>query len=86
MDDPSKDLSKLLLDRSYNGRVLITTRNNRVASRLAKRVEPIILQLMSHEEAKLLFRSKLEGDESDFDGAETKVLLEERDYFPLAMS
>ncbi|KAL9614236.1 MAG: hypothetical protein Q9167_001257 [Letrouitia subvulpina] len=86
LDDPSKNLSKFLPDPSVNSRVLITTRDNRVASRLMKEGKPIVLQPMSPEEAKLLFLSKLGGDESDFDEAEAQVLLEELDYLPLAMS
>ena len=83
LDDPSKNLSKYLPD---NGKVLITTRDNRVASRLAREGKPIALLPMSHEEAKLLFLSKLGGDESNFDEAEVHSLLEELDRLPLAMS
>ncbi|KAL9043578.1 MAG: hypothetical protein Q9214_003240 [Letrouitia sp. 1 TL-2023] len=86
LDDPSKNLSKFLPDATDNSRVLITTRDNRVAGRLIKEGKPIVLQPMSHGEAKLLFLSKLGGDESDFDEAEVHVLLEELDYLPLAMS
>ena len=86
LDDPSKNLSKFLPDRSDNGNVLITTRDNRVASKLAKEGKPVTLEPMSHEEARLLFFSKLGDDESNFDEAEVHVLLEELDHLPLAMS
>ena len=86
LDDPSKNLSKFLPDRSDNGNVLITTRDNRVAGKLAKEGKPIALEPMSHEEARLLFFSKLGDDESNFDEAEVHVLLEELDHLPLAMS
>ena len=86
LDDPRKNLSKYLPDRSENGRVLITTRDNRVASKLAKEGKPIALQPMSYEEAKLLFLSKLGRDQSNIDEAEVHSLLEELDRLPLAMS
>ena len=86
LSDPSNNLSKYLPGRSDNGQVLITTRDNRVASKLTNQGKPIILQPMSHEEARLLFLSKLGGDESNFDEAEVHDLLEELDRLPLAMS
>ena len=86
LDDPSKNLSKYLPDSSDNGRVLITTRDSRVASRLAKEGKPVALQPMSHEEAKLLFLSKLGGHECDFNEAEIYGLLDELDHLPLAIS
>lgn len=86
MDDPSNNLSRYLPDRSENGQVLITTRDNRVASKLAREGKPIVLQPMSHEEAKLLFLSKLGRHESNFIEAEVHGLLEELDHLPLAMS
>lgn len=86
LDDPSNNLSRYLPDRSENGQVLITTRDNRVASKLAKEGKPIVLQPMSHEEAKLLFLSKLGRDETNFIEAEVHGLLEELDHLPLAMS
>ena len=86
LDDPSKNLSKYLPDRSDRGQVLITTRDSRIASKLAKEGKPIALQPMSEEEAKTLFLSKLGGDDSDFDEAEVHGLLEELDRLPLALS
>lgn len=86
LDDPSKNLSKYLPDKSDNGQVLITTRDDRVARKLTNEGKPVVLQPMSHEEAKLLFLSKLRGDESKFDEAEVHDLLEELDRLPLAMS
>lgn len=87
LDDPSKNLSKFLPDKlNSNSNVLITTRDNRVASRLAKATKPIVLQPMSKEEAKLLFLSKLEDDVSQADTTEIYRLLEELDHLPLAVS
>lgn len=86
LDDPSNNLSRYLPDRSESGQVLITTRDNRVASKLAREGKPIVLQPMSHEEAKLLFLSKLGRDESNVIEAEVHDLLEELDHLPLAMS
>ncbi|KAL8972885.1 MAG: hypothetical protein Q9197_002581 [Variospora fuerteventurae] len=87
LDDPSKNLSKFLPDRlNSNSNVLITTRDNRVASRLAKATKPIVLQPMSKEEAKLLFLSKLEDDVSQAASTEIYRLLEELDHLPLAVS
>ena len=86
LDDPSKNLSKYLPEGLYNSHVLITTRDNRVASRLAKEAKPIALQPMSNDEAKSLFLSKLGSEESNFDEAEVRGLLEELDHLPLAVS
>ena len=89
LDDPSKNLSKYLpdkSDRTDNSHVLITTRDSRVASRLAREAKPIAVQPMSKDEAKSLFLSKLEGEESNFDEAEVRGLLEELDHLPLAVS
>ncbi|KAL9025524.1 MAG: hypothetical protein Q9196_005670 [Gyalolechia fulgens] len=86
LDDPSKDLSKYLPNGSSNSNVLITTRDNRVASRLAKGSKPIVLQPISKGEAKLLFLSKLEDGGSDLDMTEIHRLLEELDHLPLAVS
>ena len=86
LDDPSKNLSKYLPDGLDNSHVLITTRDNRVASRLAKEAKPIAVQPMSNDEAKSLFLSKLGDEESNFDEAEVRTLLEELDHLPLAVS
>ena len=86
LSDPTKNLAKYLPERSGNGRVLITTRDNRVAGRLAKEGKPIALQPMSQEESKLLFLSKLKYDDFDLDESEVYSLLEELDHLPLALS
>lgn len=86
LDDPSKNLSKFLPDGLNTSNVLITTRDNRVASRLVKGSKPIVLEPMSKEEAKLLFLSKLENDVDDLDIANMYRLLEELDHLPLAVS
>ena len=86
LDDTAKNLSKYLPERSDQGQVLITTRDNRVATRLAKKAAPIAVNPMSNEEAKLLFLSKLGENHSNFDEEEVRGLLEELDYLPLAVS
>ena len=86
LDDPSKDLSKYLPDRMGNSKVLITTRDNRVAGRLARKGKPIVLQPMSEQEATSLFLSKLGDDSSNINEAEVHALLDELDHLPLAVS
>ena len=86
LDDPSKNLSKYLPDGLNNGHVLITTRDNRVAGRLAKGAKPIAVQPMSNDEANLLFLSKFGVEGSDLNEAEVRGLLEELDHLPLAVS
>ena len=86
LDDPSKNLSRFLPDGSENSHVLITTRDNRVANRLARGEKPIALQPMSIGEARSLFLSKLRDKEVHFDEAEVRGLLEELDHLPLAVS
>lgn len=69
-----------------HGHVLITTRDDRVARRLAKEGKPIAVRPMSNDEAKSLFLSKLGGEESNLDEAEVRGLLDELDHLPLAVS
>ena len=86
LDDPLKNLSKYLPGGLENSHVLITTRDNRVASRLTREAKPIAIQPMSNDEARSLFLSKLGGENSKFDEADVRSLLEELDHLPLAMS
>ncbi|KAL8816227.1 MAG: hypothetical protein Q9223_004722 [Gallowayella weberi] len=86
LDDPSKDLSQYLPDASGSSQVLITTRDSRVASRLARKGKPIAVQPMSDEESTRLFLSKLGDEREDFDKTEVHCLLEELDFLPLAIS
>ncbi|KAL8917580.1 MAG: hypothetical protein Q9208_007863 [Pyrenodesmia sp. 3 TL-2023] len=86
LDDPSKNLSRYLPDGKNNINLLITTRDNRVASRLAKATKPVVLQPMSKEEAQSLFLSKLGDELSKSDLEEVYRLLEELDHLPLAVS
>ncbi len=85
LDDPSNNLSKYLPD-GLKGHVLITTRDNRVAGRLAKEAKPILVQPMSNDEARMLFLSKFGVEEVNFNEAEVCTLLEELDHLPLAVS
>lgn len=77
LDDPLRNLSKYLPDALNNSNVLVTTHDNRVATRLTKGSKPIVLQPMSMEEGKLLFLSKLEDQESELDVTEIHRLLED---------
>ena len=86
LDDPSSNLSKYLPSGLDNSHVLITTRDNRVASRLAREAKPITIQPMSDDEAESLFLSKLGDEKSKFDEAEIRSLIEELDHLPLAVS
>ena len=86
LDDPSRNLSKYLPDGLNNSQVLITTRDNRVAGRLAKGAKAIAIQPMSNDEAKSLFLSKLGVQESTLNEVEVRGLLEELDHLPLAVS
>lgn len=86
LDDPSKNLSRYLPSGLDNSQILITTRDSRVASRLAKGGKPIALQPMSNEEAKSLFLSKLGDHATEFCDNEICDLLNELDHLPLALS
>ena len=87
LDDPANNLSKYLPERkSGSSQVLITTRDDRVASRLTKASKPLAIQPMSSEEASLLLRSKLSGEEIEYEMSEIDCLVEELDRLPLAIS
>ncbi|KAL8674025.1 MAG: hypothetical protein Q9168_001557 [Polycauliona sp. 1 TL-2023] len=86
LDDPSKNLSKFLPDGRQNSQLLITTRDNRVASRLARKGKPIPVQPMSEDEASSLFLSKLGSERSNIDEGNVHALLDELDHLPLAVS
>ncbi|KAL8841282.1 MAG: hypothetical protein Q9176_003375 [Flavoplaca citrina] len=86
LDDPSKDLSKYLPSEREDSYLLITTRDNRVASRLARTGKPIPVQPMSEVEASSLFLSKLGYERSSIDEGEVHALLKELDHLPLALS
>ncbi|KAL8642160.1 MAG: hypothetical protein Q9228_001120 [Teloschistes exilis] len=86
LDDPLKNLSKYIPDGSDNIQVLITTRDTRVATRLVRKGEPIAVEPMSSEEAKVLFLSKLGREAADSEKAEIQQLLKELDNLPLAVS
>ncbi|KAI4255045.1 MAG: hypothetical protein L6R42_006933, partial [Xanthoria sp. 1 TBL-2021] len=86
LDDPSKDLSKYLPDRMEDSHLLITTRDNRVASRLARKGKPIPVQPMTEEEASSLFLSKLGEERLNVNQAEVHALLDELDHLPLAVT
>lgn len=66
--------------------MLITTRDDRVASILAKAAKPIVLQPMSKEESKSLFLSKFQIQASNFDATKVYHLIDELDHLPLAVN
>ncbi|KAF4627747.1 hypothetical protein G7Y89_g10407 [Cudoniella acicularis] len=84
--DPATDLSAYLPESKKDHLLLITTRDTRVAGRLAKEGRPIALQNMSKEEATQLFLSKVDGDPHEYDQEHIDGLLNELDYLPLAIS
>ena len=86
LDDPAKNLSNFLPARSEKGKVLITTRDNRVASRLVVEGKPVTLQPMDCEEAKTLFLSKLGDNESVHQKTDVDSLMQELDNLPLALT
>ena len=87
LDDPANNLSKYLPEsKECSSQLLITTRDDRVASRLTKGSKPLTLQPMSSEEASLLVRSKLAGKEVKYEQGEINNLVEELDRLPLAIS
>ncbi|KAL8787702.1 MAG: hypothetical protein Q9195_007658 [Heterodermia aff. obscurata] len=87
LDDPANNLSKYLPGGlSGSSQLLITTRDDRVASRLTKMSKPLAIQPMSSEEAGLLLLSKLGGEEIEYEKSEVDSLVEELDRLPLAIS
>ena len=87
LDDPANNLSKYLPEgKQGSSQLLITTRDDRVASRLTKGSKPLTLQPMSSEEAGLLLLSKLGGEQINYEKAEVNNLVEELDRLPLAIS
>lgn len=86
VDGPSTNLSVYLPESKKDHFLLITTRDNWVASRLANAGKPIALQAMSKDEATQLFLSKLDADPSEYDKKHIDGLLSELDFLPLAIS
>lgn len=87
LDDPSSNLANFLPNPENEvGRLLITTRDSRVASRLARHGKPITLVAMSLTDAKQLFLHKAEGKATDYDKKDIERLVHELDYLPLAIS
>ena len=86
LDDPSKNLSRFLPDGLSSSHLLITTRDNRVAGRLASEGQPINLTPMSTREARSLFLSKQAGEKHNFSEEEISNIVEELDHLPLAIS
>ncbi|KAL6714191.1 hypothetical protein ACLMJK_008686 [Lecanora helva] len=83
LDDPSNDLSKYI---PSNGNILITTRNNSVAGRLAQESKPLAVEPMTKEEARCLFLAKLGEKGTTVNTDEIRILLERLDHLPLALS
>ncbi|MCJ1400137.1 hypothetical protein MMC11_003341 [Xylographa trunciseda] len=72
------------LPSSSKGKILVTTRDSRVAERLTNRMPPIKIYPMSLVEATHLLYSKLPGDERFQAGAEE--LITELGFLPLAIT
>lgn len=87
LDDPSSNLANFLPSiENESGRLLITTRDGRVATRLTRQGKPINLRTMSNGDAKSLFLHKAEGEAAGYDAKEIEQLVQELDYLPLAIS
>ena len=86
LDDPSNDLSTYLPEELINGRLLITTRDNRVASKLLEEAIPIAVQPMTTGEAEMLLLSKLKRKDFSREDSSARALVEELDCIPLAVS
>jgi tetratricopeptide (TPR) repeat protein len=86
LDQPDTNLAKYLPDEDSNGKVLVTTRDSRVATRLMKHGKPIVLQPMAMDEARELFLSQVENDELVVDEESIKALMRALDFLPLAIS
>lgn len=86
LDDSETNLAKYLPDDDCDGRVLITTRDSRVASRLMKKGKPITVQTMSMEESKELFLSRIENNDLGEDEDALTNLLRTLDFLPLAIT
>lgn len=86
LGDPSTNLSTYLPENLKDHCLLITTRDTRIASRLATEGKPILLQSMSKEEATRLFLSKIDNEPPEDEKGHIDELLQELDYLPLAVS
>jgi tetratricopeptide (TPR) repeat protein len=86
VDDPPTNLSEYLPESKNDHFLLVTTRDTRVATRLAKEGKPIAVQTMSKEEATQLFLSKVDASLLEDDKGHIDGLLNELDYLPLAIS
>ena len=75
------------IPRSEDGTILITTRDKRVGYRLADRDEPILVSLMTIEEAETLLRSNTSYEQRlSQKHSEKMKLLEQLGYLPLAIT
>ena len=82
----SKSLADYLPHCEDIGQTLITSRDSRIALRLAKHSKPIGVQPMSREDARQLFLSKAEGDVDEYPIEEVDALVQALDNIPLAIS
>lgn len=84
--EPAINLANSLPDCGDNGRMLITTRDARIATRLAMQGKPIPIQSMSPADAKRLFLSKTGDKGEKYEPEKVEMLVHELDYLPLAIS
>ena len=85
LDEPETNLALYLPDDHSAGKVMITTRDSRIAGRLAKYGKPITLQPMNVDEATKLFLARVENDYSREKGVLSK-LVQTLDFLPLAVT
>ena len=85
-EEPEANLAAHLPEKGTIGKVLITSRDNRIAGRLSRPNKPVILPNMSTEEAIRLFRSDLEAHSSESTENEMAELAQALDCLPLAIT
>ena len=85
-DEPATNLASHLPEKGGSGKVLITSRDNRIAARLSKPSKPVALLHMNTEEAIDLFRSDLESHGSEATEDEMEAVVQALDCLPLAIT
>ena len=85
-DEPDVNLSSYLPGIQSGGKILITSRDSRVAGRLSRPYKPVLLQHMSIEEAVELFRSDLMKNEIEASDEEVAKVARALDCLPLAIT
>ena len=85
-DEPATNLASHLPEKGGRGKVLITSRDSRIAGRLSNPNKPIALPHMNTKEAIELFRSDLEMHGFEATEDEMTKVVEALDCLPLAIT